>query len=441
MTGRAAGTFAIHTLGCKVNRYESDAVAQGFAAAGYEQRGFGEISDIYIINTCTVTGEAGRKSGQFIRRARMTNPGAVIVAMGCHTELFGGAEEADIVIGTRNKSDAVRLVGEFLSGGAIAPRTVRIAADAGCGFEETGPALSREASRAFLKIEDGCNNFCSYCIIPYARGRVRSRGEEAILEEARGLADAGYREIVLTGIHICSYGADRGSGSEALADLTADLSAIGGIDRIRFGSLEPDSITPRFLERIASLDKLCPHFHLSLQSGSDSVLRRMDRRYDTAGYRTAAAGLRARFPEAGLTTDIITGFPGETDAEHRETMDFCAEMAFQDIHVFRFSRREGTKAAGMPGAVPAAVMNRRSAELIDLAAGLRRARFAAMAGKTRKVLIEAAGGEASGYTEDYLPARIHLPPECAEDPSLKGTIRGVFINGHTEKAILADLLL
>lgn len=464
-------TVAIHTLGCKVNQYESDAIAEKFISAGYSLHGFHEKCDIYIINTCTVTGEASRKSRQFIHRARQTNSGAVVVAMGCHTEIAGSADCADIVLGSRNKQDVVKMVEEhlarksgcgctdpaaegiadkghfFLSGISRNPisvsgtsRSPEISGDP--EYEEMGTVTSHEASRAFIKIEDGCNNFCSYCIIPYARGRVRSRDEETILQEARELAINGYREIVLTGIHICSYGADRGRNSEALAELASALSAIDGIDRIRLGSLEPDSLTPRFIGKIDSLPKLCPHFHISLQSGSDSVLARMNRRYNSAEFRSTVALLRNRIPDAGITTDIITGFPGETDAEHLETMKFCTEMNFLNMHVFKYSRREGTLAASMKGTVPAGTVNARSKELIGLAAAMRRASFAASAGRRYQVMVETVNGsEATGYTENYMPARINLQQEFFNDHLLKGTIRDVFITGYFDEAIYARILL
>ncbi|MHB1453090.1 MAG: tRNA (N(6)-L-threonylcarbamoyladenosine(37)-C(2))-methylthiotransferase MtaB [Saccharofermentanales bacterium] len=450
-------TVAIHTLGCKVNQYESDAVAGKFASAGYSLHGFHEKCDIYIINTCTVTGEAGRKSRQFIHRARAANPDAVVVAMGCHTEVAGNAEYADIVLGSRNKQDVVKIVEEhlaiksacayagietdgivershfFLPGNALGEGS-----SGESGYEEMGTVASHEISRAFIKIEDGCNNFCSYCIIPYARGRVRSRDEETILREARELALNGFREIVLTGIHICSYGADRGGNSEALAELVCALSAIDGIDRIRLGSLEPDSVTPRFIEKIASSDKLCPHFHISLQSGSDSVLARMNRRYDSDGFRRMAEQLRSRIPDATITTDIITGFPGETDAEHSETMKFCAEMDFMNMHVFKYSRREGTRAAKMNGMVPAGMVNLRSKELIGLAADMRRSHFAASSGRCCKVLVETVNGSvATGYTENYMPVRIDLPQEYFDDHSLIGTIRNILTTSYTDEAITA----
>ncbi|MHB8962289.1 MAG: tRNA (N(6)-L-threonylcarbamoyladenosine(37)-C(2))-methylthiotransferase MtaB [Saccharofermentanales bacterium] len=454
-------TVAIHTLGCKVNQYESDAIAGKFAAAGYTLQDFDDKCDIYIINTCTVTGEAGRKSRQFIHRARQASVQAVVVAMGCHTEISGNADYADIVLGNRNKQGVVRIVEEFLSrrqaadgfllhtetsegmghsflSGIGQPPTLQGAA----GYEEMGPVTSHDASRAFIKIEDGCNNFCSYCIIPFARGRVRSRDEETILREARELASGGYREIVLTGIHICSYGADRGRNSEALAELVLALDGIDGIDRIRLGSLEPDSVTPAFIAKITASEKLCPHFHISLQSGSDGVLARMNRRYDSAGFRQTVARLRTRIPDATITTDIIAGFPGETETEHAESLKFCEEMNFMNMHVFKYSKRDGTKAAGMKDAVPAEVIGSRSKELIVLSSVMRRSHFAASVGKRFQVLAETVDSrEATGYTQNYMPVRMSMPSDCAAGHPIKGAVYDVLATDFSDEAILAEILI
>jgi threonylcarbamoyladenosine tRNA methylthiotransferase MtaB len=422
-------TVALHTLGCKVNQYESDAIAEKFVKAGYTLGDFRQRCDVYVINTCTVTGEAGRKSRQLIHRARQQNPQAIVVAMGCHTEIAGEAMHADIVLGNRNKQSVVERVESYRATQCQScdvqseqrdvppvsePSLFRRTTEDGPihelrEFEEMGPVTSREASRAFIKIEDGCNNFCSYCIIPYARGRVRSRDEETILREARALAAAGYREIVLTGIHVCSYGADRGRNSEALAELVRTLSGIDGIERIRLGSLEPDSVTPRFLEILSEAQPLCPHFHLSLQSGSDRVLARMNRRYTTDGFCRTVAGIKAHFPDATITTDIIAGFPGETEEEHRETMAFCTGIGFMNMHVFKYSRREGTRAADRTDQVSPELIVRRSAELIALSEKMHRQALAAAVGRKYRVLIETVRDEqAYGYTENYLPAQVGI---------------------------------
>lgn len=436
---------AFHTLGCKTNHYETDAVAERFRAAGFQLVGFDEPADVYVLNTCTVTAEADRKSRQFLRRARTLSPEALVVAMGCHVELTDESSVADIVVGTRGKTGVLDRVlahlraagrldgclpkesaaglpdpcaagadatpapaaGAEAAPGSTAAALPGTAADADA-FEEFGPVVAQSETRAHIKIEDGCDSFCTYCAIPFARGRVRSRAPERVLEEAARLAEAGFCEIVLTGIHICSYGADRGQSSHALPELAARIGSVPGIARIRFGSLEPQSITPEFAERAAAVRGLCPHFHLSLQSGSDDVLRRMGRHYDRDRFRLAARLLRERFPGAALTTDVMVGFPGETEAMHRESLDFVREIGFSRLHVFRYSRRAGTAAADMPDQVPPAVSARRSAEMQALGAELALAFHRSLLGHPQAVLVEQVrpDGTATGYTPTYVPVCI-----------------------------------
>jgi len=406
---------AFHTLGCKTNHYETDAIALRFAVAGFERVDFDEKADVYVINTCTVTGEADRKSRQMLRRAKRQAPDAVVVAMGCHAELSDARNYADIVIGTHGKSRALELVLDYLglSGSNLTqqaaekpPVTDEIPNED--LFEELGIVDQQSECRAHIKIEDGCNSFCSYCAIPLARGRIRSREERAILAEAEALAEAGYREIVLTGIHVCSYGLDRGEGSHAVVALAAQLAQIPGIERIRLGSLEPLSITPAFIELARANPKLCPHFHLSLQSGSDTVLKRMNRRYTTSQFRSVAQALREAFPDASLTTDVIVGFPGETDAEFAETLQFCQEIGFARMHVFRYSPRQGTLAANMSGQIPAAASAGRSRTLQELAEHMAAAFHQRQLGQLQSVLVETVTdqGQAEGYTAAYVPVRI-----------------------------------
>jgi len=406
---------AFHTLGCKTNHYETDAIAQRFVQAGFERVGFDEPADVYIINTCTVTGEADRKSRQLLRRAKRQAPQAVVVAMGCHAELSDAKSYADIVIGTHGKARALELVQDYLGLSAAGDRTARqpaenhgedlVAADL---FEELGIVDQQSECRAHIKIEDGCNSFCSYCAIPLARGRIRSRDEAAILAEARALATAGYKEIVLTGIHVCSYGLDRGEGSHAVVALALKLAEIPGIERIRLGSLEPLSITPEFIELARQNRKLCPHFHLSLQSGSDSVLSRMNRRYSTSQFRSVAQALRDAFPMASLTTDIIVGFPGETAEEFAESLQFCQAIGFARMHVFRYSPRQGTRAAAMPGQVPPPVSASRSQAMQELAEQLAASFHQSQVADRQTVLVETVSddGIAEGYTAAYVPVRI-----------------------------------
>jgi threonylcarbamoyladenosine tRNA methylthiotransferase MtaB len=409
---------AFHTLGCKTNHYETDAIARQFTTAGFEQVDFAEMADVYLINTCTVTGEADRKSRQMLRRVRKLAPDSVVVAMGCHAELSDASAYADIVIGNRGKNRALALVQQWLNekGKTGEPPAAAVPVLDDDGFEELGIVDRQSETRAYIKIEDGCNSFCSYCAIPLARGRIRSRDENAILAEARALARVGYQEIVLTGIHVCSYGVDRGLPSHAVMELAAQLATIDGIARIRLGSLEPLSVTPEFIALAAANPKLCPHFHLSLQSGSDAVLARMNRRYRTAEYRAVAAALRQAFPGAGLTTDVIVGFPGETDLEFAESLAFCWEMNFSRMHIFRYSPRQGTRAASLPGQIPAAVSSQRSQAMQDLADLMTLAYHHQQLGHRQTVLVETIreGDWAEGYTPAYVPVRVkdgsHLQP-------------------------------
>lgn len=415
---------AFHTLGCKTNHYETDAVAERFRDAGFELVDFDSPADVYVLNTCTVTAEADRKSRQFLRRAHTLNPAALVVAMGCHVELADESAIADIIVGTRGKTGVVeKVLARLRADGRLSEDDPRLSAGAPAEpaaradvgglavedpFEEFGPVIRQSESRAYIKIEDGCDSFCSYCAIPYARGRVRSRDAVRVLEEAARLAEAGFREIVLTGIHICSYGAEHGLSSHALPELAARIGLVPGIERIRFGSLEPQSITPLFVEQTAAVRGLCPHFHLSLQSGSGDVLRRMGRSYDPERFRESVRLLRARFPEAALTTDVMVGFPGETEAMHCESLAFVREIGFSRLHVFRYSRRAGTAAADMPDQVPKAVSVRRSAEMQVLGDELALKFHQGLLAHPQTVLIEQAraDGTATGYTATYVPVII-----------------------------------
>ena len=432
-------SVAFHTLGCKVNRYETDAVAQTFMEAGYQVRPFTEVADVYVINTCTVTGEADRKSRQFLRQAKARNPKALVVAMGCHVELSDASSYADILIGNRDKIKVIEFVESVLTGKIRSIPTLDRSRTNGTEFEEMGIVTSREETRAFIKIEDGCNNFCSYCAIPLARGRVRSRSESAIMQEAEGLVKNGFKEIVLTGIHVCSYGADRNLESDALIDLTEKLSAIEGLERIRLGSLEPQSITEKFIQKAVSIKPLCPHFHISLQSGSDTVLKRMNRKYDTSQYEKNVQELRSRIPSATFTTDVITGFPGETPEEHRQTLAFCEKIDFLDMHVFKFSERSGTKAVAMSPKVDHKTASVRSSEILILAQKMKEAHFARSIGSESRVLIEKVEeGTAYGYTENYMPVRILLPKNNRIPKSCKeGDILAVRMIDYDKETLFA----
>ncbi len=407
---------AFHTLGCKTNHYETDAIRRQFSQAGFEIVPFDAFAEVYLINTCTVTGEADRKSRQMLRRTRKINPEAIVVALGCLPALGDAALTADIVIGTAGKSLALsKVCSELEFRGIECPKppilNPIVQADPEA-FEEFGPVDHQSETRAYIKIEDGCNNFCTYCAIPLARGRVRSRSREKILEEAGALAAAGYREIVLTGIHICSYGADTGKKSHAVMELAQDLAGIPGIERIRLGSLEPLSLTSAFI-RLASVNsKLLPHFHLSLQSGCDSVLARMNRHYRTKEYREVVARLRQSFQNPGITTDVIVGFPGETEAEHQASLDFCQEMGFARLHIFRYSPRTGTRAASFPDPIDPQIIARRSQAMLKLADQLALDFHQRQIGRVMAVLLEKLrpDGLFEGYTPEYVPALVPAEP-------------------------------
>lgn len=358
---------AFHNLGCKVNSYELDVVQQNFVKRGYKVVPFDQIADIYIINTCTVTNIADRKSRQMIHRAKKQNPRALVVALGCYVQT--GKENAaldsdiDIAIGNNKKKDTVEIVEAYLQ--KYLPEESLCEADTAYEYEEMKLEQTGEHTRAYIKIQDGCNQFCSYCIIPFARGRVRSRLPEDICEEIRGLADKGYCEFVLTGIHISSYGVDF-EEKVSLLDLILRIREIEGVKRIRLGSLEPRIVTEEFARAIGEIEEICPHFHLSLQSGCDETLKRMNRRYTTAEYKEGVDRLRKYFVNPAITTDVIVGFPGETDEEFAKTETFLREISFFEMHIFPYSARKGTVAAGMKEQVGGEIRKSRSRRLLEL---------------------------------------------------------------------------
>ena len=399
------------TLGCRVNQYETDAARRLFLDNGHENVDSPEEADVCIVNTCSVTGEADRKSSQMLRRMAKNNPNAVIVAMGCASELKTGDVAADIVIGTRDKNTVVAKVEEFLANRenkdfAHITSHTRPEVSKTDTYHDFGTVLSPEGTRAFIKVEDGCNNFCTYCVIPYARGRVVSRPEEACVKEAEFLVESGFKEIIVSGIHLCSYGKDQGKDITALLELLKKIDAIPGLERLRLGSLEPKSMTPDFISGLKELRHLCPHFHLSLQSGSDTVLKRMNRKYTTEEYEDRVKALRTEFPDMSLTTDIITGFPEETEEEFEETIEYARKLKFAKIHVFPYSVREGTKAADMPQ-IDMSIRKARAKRLIEVSDELASEFAASMTGKEAVILIEKIEEKdgrfiAEGYTENYV---------------------------------------
>lgn len=414
-----------HTLGCKVNAYETAAISKLLNQEGFEETNDPKEADVYVINTCAVTGEADRKSRQMIHRARRTAPKAVVVAMGCHTQMNREETGADILVGTDDRPSLVPLVLEKLK--------IREAnfdsdeMDAGTRFFEYGSVLLRENTRAVVKIEDGCNNFCTYCIIPYSRGRVRSRSRQAILEEISDLTKKGYREFVITGIHLCSFEKELGAGHTALGELLDEIAAIDGVARIRLGSLEPSCMTEDLIRMMKNNPKICPHFHLSLQSGSDTVLKRMNRKYDTDLFRQVVANLREAFPRASMTTDMICGFPGETAEEHQASCAFAEEIGFTHIHVFPFSPREGTRAWDMPEQVDGNTKSQRTAELRAISDRMEESRPQDFIGEEVEVLVEEVSedGHFEGYCREYL--RVQGMSEGEIHP---GDILNVKINGQ-----------
>lgn len=400
---------ALHNLGCKVNAYETEAMQQLLEKAGYEIVPFSERADVYVINTCSVTNIADRKSRQMIHRARKRNPDAVVVAAGCYVQTKEQEAEADdaidLLIGNNQKGQLIELLECFENREKVRSKTV----DINCGvqpFEALTMTHPSEHTRAFIKVQDGCNQFCSYCIIPYARGRARSRSQKDVLAEVEALAGNGIREVVLTGIHLSSYGSDTG---ESLLDLMKSIHDVEGIARIRLGSLEPKIITEDFVRDLAALPKLCPHFHLSLQSGCDATLARMNRKYTTSEYEAGCGILRRYFEHPAITTDVIVGFPGETEEEFAETVRFLERVYFYEMHIFKYSRRQGTRAAAMSGQIPEEIKTARSNELLALAERMSREFRAYYRGKEAKVLFEEKQEVKDrmmyvGYTPEYVKA-------------------------------------
>ena len=407
---------ALHNLGCKVNAYETEAMQELLEDSGYEIVPFHEKADIYIINTCTVTNMADRKSRQMLHRARKMNPDAIVAACGCYVQEKPEevADCVDIVIGNNRKKEIVHILEEYEKGREGIRKDL---VDIGHTREYEDLHLSRTAehTRAYIKVQDGCNQFCSYCIIPYARGRVRSRSMESVREEVETLARNGYQEVVLTGIHLSSYGIDTGTD---LLSLIRTVHEVAGIKRIRLGSLEPRIITEEFAEAIGGLPKMCPHFHLSLQSGCTETLKRMNRRYTAEEYYEKCELLRKYFRNPALTTDVIVGFPGETEEEFKASRDFIDKVDFYETHVFKYSRREGTKAAAMPDQVPEEEKTRRSNILLDLSRKKQAAYEQRLLGTTQEVLIEEEirrNGEIYqvGHTREYVKIGIRTEEKLA----------------------------
>lgn len=434
-------TAALHNLGCKVNSYETEAMQQLLEAAGYEIVSFHEKADVYIINTCSVTNIADRKSRQMLHRAKKQNPEAVVVAAGCYVQ--SAAEElkadlaVDVIIGNNKKQDLVPILEEYFKDRTDSSHVIEI--NETHEYERLSIHKIADHTRAFLKVQDGCNQFCSYCIIPYTRGRVRSRRPEEVVAEVRELAAAGYQEVVLTGIHLSSYGVDfKEEENENLLSLIRQVHEVEGIRRIRLGSLEPRIITDDFAKALASMPKFCPHFHLSLQSGCDETLKRMNRHYTTEEYAAGCDILRRYFDNPAITTDVIVGFPGETEEEFEATKAFLERIGFYEMHIFKYSRRAGTRADRMPEQVPEQIKNVRSEALLLLEKQMSKAYRESFLGKKKTVLLEEKTeieGRAYmiGHTMEYVKAVVPY----ADDLKNKMT-EGVLKEALNDEVLLLD---
>lgn len=428
-------TFNILTLGCKVNQYESEAVEEIFESRGFERQE--KNADVYVINTCTVTNMSDRKSRQMISRARKDNPDAIIAVMGCYSQVkpedVAKIEGVDIILGSRNKEEVVDLCEDILQNKEAIDQIISVSEEK--TFEDLEISNQTEMTRAYMKIQDGCNMYCSYCLIPYARGNVVSRPMESIVKEAERLAENGFKEIVLTGIHVASYGKDFKNGT-SLIDVIENVAKVEGIERIRLSSMEPRHITRDFLERMKATEKACDHFHLSLQSGSDDVLKAMNRKYDTTIFKEKIDLIREVFPNAGLTTDIIVGFPGETDENHKETMDFVKKIKFAKTHLFKYSKRDGTKAATMKGQVNGNIKKDRLKDLEAIEKINREEFLEKQIGKTLSVLFEEKSdmaGFKSGYSTNYLRVNV-------EDETLPSNeIYDVIITGIENDELIGEI--
>ena len=435
---------AFLTLGCKVNQYETDAMEEILEKAGYEIVSFKETADVYIINTCSVTNMADRKSRQMIHRAKKNNPDAIIVAAGCYVqaaeEELAKKNEADILVGNNKKKDIAQILEEYFAAKEPEQEVPVVSEVIDINhtkeYEDLTIHKVNEHTRAYIKIQDGCNQFCSYCIIPYTRGRIRSKNPEEVIEEVKNLAAQGYKEIVLTGIHLSSYGKDL--GTVTLLDVIKRIQQVEDVERIRLGSLEPRIITEEFMEGISSLPKVCPHFHLSLQSGCDKTLRNMNRRYSAAEYAEKCELIRKFYPSPALTTDVIVGFPVETEEDFEESYEFVKNIHFYETHIFKYSRRQGTKAAVMEGQLTEAVKSIRSEKMIALHEIRAKEYETSMIGKTLELLLEEEV-EINGKTyfmahsKEYVRAVI----EKTKDHKVNDLVRAKAVDFADEHVLLA----
>ncbi len=427
---------AFYTLGCKVNQYETQAISELFKKAGYAVCDFEEKCDVYVINTCSVTGLSDRKSRQMIRRANRKNPGAVIAVTGCYAQTAAGdvlaVEGVNVVIGTKDRKNIVKMCEEG------AEKKVSYVSDIlkNHSFEEDLTITDfEERTRAYVKVQEGCSQFCSYCIIPYARGPVRSRKKENVISEIKTLVKKGFSEIVLVGIHIASYGKDLEDTS--LADIISEINKIDGLLRIRLSSIEPMTLNEEFVKAVSGADKLCPHFHISLQSGCDETLKRMNRKYTTDEYFGIVTLLRDKFKDCAITTDIMVGFPGETDEEFKESLEFAKKVNFSDAHIFSYSPRPNTPAAKMENQVSPEVKQKRSEKMFLVVNEARKTYLDSYTGKTMEVLFEreVKKGVFEGKTKNYITVF------AKSDEDITGKILNVYIEKNDSEACFGRLVL
>ena len=427
---------ALHNLGCKVNAYETEAMQQILENAGYEIVPFTEKADVYVINTCSVTNMADRKSRQMLHKAKKNNPDAIVIGAGCYVQTKEAEalldDTIDIIIGNNRKSELLSMIEAYEREHKKVENLTDINHEKQ-EYETMCLERTAEHTRAFIKVQDGCNQFCSYCIIPFARGRVRSREANDVIQEVTRLAEHGFKEIVLTGIHLSSYGIDT---DDNLLHLIKEVHKVDGIERIRLGSLEPRIVTEEFARELSKMEKICPHFHLSLQSGCDETLKRMNRRYDTAEYEEGCRILRRYFEHPAITTDVIVGFPGETEEEFELTKKYLEKIHFYEMHIFQYSRREGTKAAVMEHQIPEPVKKERSNELLALEKKMSRQFREYYVGKTETALMEETfsyNGEEyyTGYTKEYVKIAVKSEKDIANQ----------FVTGRIEKHLTDDIYL
>lgn len=431
---------AFSTLGCRVNQYESEAMTEKFIKEGYEIVDFNEFADVYVINTCSVTNMGDKKSRQFISKARRENPEAIIAVVGCYSQIasteVSGIEGVDVVLGTRNKGDIIYYINKAKDGGKQQVKVGAVLKNK--VFEDLTIDDYQDKTRAFLKIQDGCNRFCTYCIIPYTRGSICSKNPIKVIEEIKKLAENGFKEVILSGIHIASYGDDfEVEDRTTLVDILEQIEEIDGIERVRIGSIEPNFFTEDVVNRIFKLKKLCPQFHLSLQSGCNATLKRMNRRYTAEEYEAIVDLLKSKIENVSITTDVIVGFPGETDEEFAETYKFLERIKLSKLHVFKYSPRKGTKAESMENQVDGNKKEERSKALIELTKKYENEFAKAHLGKTLEVLFEMASKEEGvheGYTRNYLKVEVH------SDKNIRGQLLQVKIVDVKDDMAIGELV-